>query len=888
MKKQSKPSFHGFTKAKLATGVAVASLLLSTSAAAQNDADEIVEETEVTVTGSRITRSSNLDTTVPVSSISIEQIKDYGRYSVADTLRNSTANSFGSFVPSSGSTAQSQATVNLLGVGSARSLVLLDGKRLPGSPSLGGTSINVNQIPLAMVKNIDILKGGASAVYGSDAIAGVVNIQLRDQFEGFQISVNDQIADDDGGETTDYSLLAGWNTDRGNVVFAYEHQEQTPIFDRDRPYTAPSVLDTDEDGVFDTNIGVSTFGAAIQNPDTNLWEPSPECDRLTAEVPGFVGVVETSPTSENRYCGFAYAGVSANQASTNRDSIFINADYELDDNHELFLRGLVAHNQSFGRYAPPAAFWPGAGVPANSANNPYDVEVPGRFRWYQIGNRDAVVDDYSFDYLGGIRGDFGDFGVFKDVSYEAYYHHNTTDNKSVGKFYLSGSGVAFNLQNDIDFGSAEGVNNLRATTLQEDRNRFDQYFAGVNFLAGSLPGGDIAHFFGGEGINVDYSSVVDAQSEAGRIGGSAGNSSGAERDIFAFFYENELPITEQLTGEFAIRYDKYDDFGSEISPKFALRYAITDELQARASYGAGFRAPSLEELSQADSFAADFATDWVGCELLGVDPVDCTEEQYNTTRQANRDLEPETSDFFNIGLAYETDNVQVAFDFFDLQIDNAIRFVPIQDLILAELIGAENPDPDFLVIERSETDPENPEFRTGSVNGPGLDIQGLTLDSAYQLDTNFGLFDFRFNSTYFLSYEEDNFVGGPLQDKSGFELQPEYRAQFTTVYSMGDHGLAWNIDFVPSTSGFELPEFNDVGQPTGFVSENESNSSFTVHNVTYTYNHERWGEYRLGVRNLFDKDPILNQQGEYANGYDELYSNGHIGRLFLLGATWNL
>lgn len=868
-----------FMKSKLAKSVSLAvafgaASVSSIATAQEAGADEEIEK--VAVTGSRIKRA-DIESASPVSVITAQELIDVGRFSVADALRSSPANSFGSFVPASGSSAQSQATVDLLGLGASRTLVLLDGKRLPGSPSLGGTSVNINQIPMAIVERIEILQDGASAVYGSDAISGVVNIILKDEFEGLEIQANYQDPDDPGGEAEDFSFVTGISSDKGNITFAYEHQEQTPVFDRDRPYTAPSQADTDGDGIPDQNTGISTFGAAIVNPNTGLWEPSPQCDTLTSTVPGFVGTIETSPASENRYCGFAYAGVSANQASTNRDSIFVNAKYEVAEDMEFFARAMFTHNKSFGRYAPPAAPWLG-GVPANSAHNPYDEATAGRFRWHEIGNRDNNVDDYSQDYIAGLRGTIGDA-----VDYEVYYHHNTTDNKSVGEFYLSFSGLFYNIYAGNDLGLA--VNNMKATTLTQDFNRFDQWYGGFSFEAGELSGGAMGHYIGAESFEIVYKSIVDAQSEAGLVGGSSGNSSGRERDIWAIFYEGAYPVTDELELSLAIRYDDYSDFGTNTSTKFAATYRPTDELMIRASYGEGFRAPTLQSLSQADSFAADFATDWVNCANQGVAAADCTEEQYNTTRQANPNLGAETSTFINVGVVWEAnDNFNMTADIFDVEIEDAIRFVPIQDLILAEFLNTPLPDANLTTIDRVTNGPELPEFRTSTINGPGLEVQGININLDFNFETGFGDFNIGSQTNYFFSWEQDNFAGGPLQDKAGWELQPEYRTQLTTTWSMGDHALAWNVDYIPSTSGFETPD--PANLTSGLLITNGSNDSFVTHNLTYTYHAGKWGSYRLGVRNLTDEDPILNSTGEYADLYDTLYSSGHVGRLFTVGGTW--
>ncbi|MDO6695745.1 TonB-dependent receptor plug domain-containing protein, partial [Aliiglaciecola sp. 3_MG-2023] len=163
----------------LAVGAASTAVLAPATAVAQDSAG--VEK--ISVTGSRIQRS-DLEGASPVISISAADIKLEGDFSVADALRSSSLNSFGSFSERSGSSAQSQATIDLRGAGSQRTLVLLNGRRFPGSPTLGGASANLNAIPFAAVERIDIMTEGGSSVYGSDAMAGVVNVILKDNYEG--------------------------------------------------------------------------------------------------------------------------------------------------------------------------------------------------------------------------------------------------------------------------------------------------------------------------------------------------------------------------------------------------------------------------------------------------------------------------------------------------------------------------------------------------------------------------------------------------------------------------------------------------------------------------------------------------------------------------------
>ncbi len=174
-----------------ALGVFSAGSMLANSVYAANDADQADDEAlleEVVVTGSRIARTMDTNSQ-EIITFTAEDMQLAGDISVTDALRSSTMNSLGSFRESSGSSAQSNATLNLRGVGSSRTLVLLNGRRSVGSPSLGGGgTFNLNMIPFAAVDRIEVIADGASAVYGSDAIAGVVNVILQKNYDGLSIA----------------------------------------------------------------------------------------------------------------------------------------------------------------------------------------------------------------------------------------------------------------------------------------------------------------------------------------------------------------------------------------------------------------------------------------------------------------------------------------------------------------------------------------------------------------------------------------------------------------------------------------------------------------------------------------------------------------------------
>src|SRR5688572_6374642 len=197
------------------------------------DESEVTELDRIEVTGSRLKRAE-IEGAVPVIVIDRAQIDASGDVSVADVLRDSTFASFGNFKPQSGSSAQSLATVDLRGLGSGRTLVLIDGRRAPTNPMSASSGSDLNAIPLAAVERIEILSDGASAVYGSDAIGGVVNVILRKDFNGAELRYGKGVTEVNGGDLEDASVVFGSSSDRGRLIGGASKSSRGMVFTRDQ------------------------------------------------------------------------------------------------------------------------------------------------------------------------------------------------------------------------------------------------------------------------------------------------------------------------------------------------------------------------------------------------------------------------------------------------------------------------------------------------------------------------------------------------------------------------------------------------------------------------------------------------------------------------------
>ena len=322
------------------------SSLFSTNILAQDDADENVEE--VIVTGSRIA-TVDLDGINPVQIITSEDIKDSGVLVVADAIRNSMANTFGSEPEGFGGSVDT--SVSLRGLGAQRTLVLVDGKRLAGSPAQAGAVPNLNIIPTAAVERVEILTDGASSVYGGSAAGGVVNVILKDDFEGVNIRGGMTENHLPGGEENNFSIVLGSSGAKSNVVMTYEHQERDAKYWADRPYTGST--DTNTDGDYDLNnvFNVSQGSRTFVVDGSSQYLPLATCTGNDLMYKGGK-LYYDSAYAGDASCLFDYSAVGTDDSSRKSDVINTIYKYQFNDRTNLEMRATYSRVEGLSRFAP--------------------------------------------------------------------------------------------------------------------------------------------------------------------------------------------------------------------------------------------------------------------------------------------------------------------------------------------------------------------------------------------------------------------------------------------------------------------------------------------------------------------------------------------------------
>ena len=831
------------------------------------ETDEPIEE--IITTGTRIVRTDMFDTAGHVVNVDEKQIDALAVLNISDVLRSSPLNAFGSFNERSGSSAQSNATLDLRGLGSQRTLVMVDGMRLPGSPNLGADSVNINMLPMTAVQRIDILADGASAVYGSDAVAGVVNVVLHKGHKGVEVSMRYGARSEDDGGDESIGILAGFGNDRGNVTFALEYSHRDPIFDTDRSYTSPWIVDTDGDGeihLYTDTDGISYFGRTweIYDPNTGYYELAAAADCPTTD--GFVGVIGAGAFGlpADTLCAYAYAEISANRAELEKINSYVYANYDLSSNVELYARGLFSKNESFGRYAPPAASWPYP--PASHPHNPFDIEqmiadglitdeaeLRGYYRWTTLGPRDSDVEDTQWDGVVGLKG-----GVSENVSFDVYAQLGEYNSKDKSKGFLSYTGLDYVMNNGIDPLSPEGAAAMLGKPGQDNFTKQNRLYAHLQFGAGDLFGvGEGIGLIGAEYTDIDFSNQYDAESEAGLIGGSAGNSSAGKRDFWSVFFEYLLPVTENSELNFAGRFDDYSDFGSAFSPSISYNINVTDSLALRARWGEGFKAPALDLMYGSEFFSAGTA----------YDPLTDSRRQFSTIYNVNPDLDAETSTSYSLGLNWEyIEGHSIDLAYYAVEIEDVISWPSAQSLLYADAFGVQF-DPDGARVERQGINVR--EIYTFASNGDKMEVTGIDLQTYSLFDTGWGVFGVNAFVSHQLEYKENAFFKGGFQDTAGFNGKPPTRAQASVLWSMGNHGVDWIIDYIGPHS-----EEDNVDLATGALTTSSKDlDSWTTMNLAYRYDGGRLGNIKIGANNVTNEDPELDIEGKYARGHFNLYDS---------------
>src|SRR6266700_8214749 len=712
------------TKLAVALGYAMGGMvaLLGVGTAAAQDQPAPQSKTKVEVTGSNIPRI-NAETALPVQVITRDDIKKTGVTTVEEllsTIAVSVQGNTNTGSPSgSGATTSGVAGASLRGLGSQRTLVLINGRRIPGGGTItDSTTVDINLIPLDAVERVEVLKDGASAIYGSDAIGGVLNFILRRVNKGGEVGYA-YGAPATGARSQTVTGTAGFGdlaTDRWNVMVTGKYEKDEALFGRQRGFANKGIFpfannDTTSGNTFPANFIAldGSFGTRNPNAPNNCapsvsdpaffpttrcrFDPSPYVSLLPQLELGSVyatGTFRITPDVE-AYAELAYARRRSNFVI---QPVPISDQFALPPSHPLFnvspYNGdpnpdLLPHGADTIILSPSSPYYPTTYVQGITGGPTPDLVL--RYRSFGTGLRDLT------DISEQPRGVIGIKGSFMDWDFDAGFLSTETKlTERVNNGYPSLSAILPLLNsgqvNPFGPNTPEVQAELDATrflgTAFTTKTSINSFSAKASREIWQLPAGPLAVALGGEFREEKFTVDPDPTIQTGDISGYSGNFLPVDRKrhVTAFFGALNIPLVKTLEGNVAVRYDDYQGTGSKVTPKFSLRWQPTPQVLVRAAYGKGFRAPSLTELfsPQTTGVSLPGLNDPLRCNrtdangVVNTDSRDCG-TQFPIVLGGNPSLKSEESKNYTIGVVLEpVKNVSLALDAFQIKLTNPIIF----------------------------------------------------------------------------------------------------------------------------------------------------------------------------------------------------------------------
>jgi len=870
--------------------------LIAGNALAQDNSNTENKDSEtktldkIEVTGSRIKRAE-VEGALPVTVITRKDIEVSGKTTVADLLQDSTFNSFGSNRPASGSSAQSMSAISLRGLSSGRTLVLIDGRRAPLSPQFSEGGSDLNSIPLAAVERVEILSDGASAIYGADAIGGVVNVITRKDFNGVEVTAGMGVGNW-GGDTEEGSVLMGASSDRGRLLGGVSYNTRQITWTRDDPWMkgllGPSTNSNNYYTVVTNPVtGETTYGkrlGPVEGPDA--------CSQ-----PGFYMTGST--------CRYDYNLVKADTAQIKQKGLFLKGDYQISDNWSVYLNSNFTQVKGFGRFAPALADH-GILIHAGSPNSPDptsispvtglpygNVDVVLKHRFASLGPRDNYDTTTTADANLGFNWQINDkmsldFGIRRAQSLYSNFGYNYVNVPIAEQMINSGE---YDIHNP-NGNSIDVLNKMRATISRDSHFNEDELYALANFSLFDLAGGSSQLAVGVEHHKQDFADIYDQQSAAGNIGGSSGNSSFGSRNFNSAYAEWLLPFTNWFEADLAIRHDRFSDFGNSTVPKISVRFHPLDNLTLRASYGEGFRAPPLVILNQVPAFSADSVVDGPTAISQGQSPGSTI--QIDGLRVATADLKPEKSKQWSAGVVYDpADWVSLKLDYYNIKITDQQKFFSAQTVINRTNNGQFLPANLYVIRGPAQpVGPGNPlglgaivQVAAGWGNEGFVHTDGLDFNATTKFDLgSYGSLKNNLQVSWINKFETG---GGDsvTTDFIGTTDTPKWRASLMNQWEKGDFSLVWTLNAFQQTPsythdylasiGYTCQSFVDYGYITSESCKNDS--YYLTHDVSASVKTPWGGKVTIGAINLTNKIPRIDGLGftpPYYNG--ALYSG--VGR----------
>ena len=891
---------------------AAASSTMAQVAPASSQNDDSLQE--VVVTGTMIKRT-DAETAEAITILKADDIKQQGITSTEQLVQQIMSNQSSS----SYNTASTVSTwtgggsfASLRGLGSSRTLVLLDGQRLADNVVLGA-GVDLDTIPASAIDHVEVLREGASALYGSDAIAGVINIVTKKNYDQGEITLNLDHPQHDGGGNGDVDFTFGKGnlaSDGYNFMITASYKKQQELVATQRSFSATGYDATR--GLNNTNGYEGPFPGAFEDNNGGWYQ--------TGSPTACTG--NPYPLTSSGYCGYGYSS-----------AVDLIPQSQMFSGLASFTKALAGNNTLSIQY-----YWGRSDVTAWGGPMEYTGYVTTSSPYYpSASNATYILGTGGSGGTADISGDV--WAGFTDPNNNRF--NSTTNTEQRALITFSGENGGWNYEVNLDYSQNNNVQNVTGypnlDVIEPDYvfsdliNPFGaQSAAGQALIDSAYENGELAQGllkfesfnghaghalgdlfhagrplqvafgFDAHGEQISYHTTQLAEDLQTATYFPPTQVSGSQNDM-AGYVELNVPVTQSLEFTLSDREDHYSDFGGTNNYKLSFRWQPFDMLTFRGAASTGFRAPSLVDLFSPQTFgatsgymtgpAADCAATTGAfangnCSLQGV-----------AVSGGNPDLKPEKSENFDFGFVIEPfKNLGITVDYYRINLKNAIGTVPAATIYANPTAFAD----DYVLNSAGTLTAANSasqactsgETTSGSVlllpascgyikeleqNSGGIFTDGFDLSARYQLRTYLGNFSAGYESTFVTQYREQSYSGGAWVNRvgwydDGYEPILRYQHTLNLDWTYGKVGAGLSNTF----QSRYIDEWTWAdGNYHNVAAYSLVNGYVTVHPVdelTVTF----------GIRNIFDRNPSFsNQTGDWQSGYNSALADP-LGRNFYL------
>ena len=873
------------------------SVLCTQAAWAQSESAAPLQRVEVT--GSSIKRLSD-ENALPVQTISREEILKSGATTAAEIVKSISANtaplSDGASITDGTSGQRGFNGVNLRGLGVSSTLVLLNGRRLANFATPGDNAgVDLNNIPSGAIARVEVLKDGASALYGTDAIGGVINFITRKDYQGLDLSASLADTQKGGASKRTAALSAGYGdlNEQGFNVFgvidvqrlgALRSVQRDWIAERALATTLPALMSSN---TYPANVDISSSQRA-KLIAAGLLPVGSTASRVNPSAPGCnppATVYAPAGPGGKAGCSYDYMEDTEIYPESEKLGFLGRATVQLSADHQLYAELMRSRAQTVYSLSPnpirirnlPTSILPKAYADALGSGTFSGI----RWRMKEAGNRTNEVTSEAQRVVAGAT------GIVAGWEYDfalSRAENNATD-KYVNGYTLFNKidpGVRNGTINPFGSSSQAGLDYIQAAKVLDEARKSQGVTEGIDgkltTVIGRLAGGDVGLAIGGETRRETTNFAPSALLVSNNIAGdrdSTGSSpplkaTSESRTVIGVFAEVVAPLSSELELQFAIRTDDYSGVGNTTNPKIGAKWQPSKTALFRASAGTGFRAPSLHDLNGATSYgtASSFLTD-PQCVKEGLDSIDGCTDQWPVERRSNPKLKPEKSQQFSLGSLIEVNkNFTLGVDYWNISKTDVISTVGEQ--VIMDNYAKYNGN----LIER-DADGFITNIILQKQNQGSLKTSGLDFNFDWRGDSSSaGRFSASLNGTLIFNYDRQFGSDTPYLSNLGTFLNDQviqkWRHKLSLGWDMGPLGLTLSNTYL---SGYrdQNTTYDPVANRLLAARDVEP---YSLWDLTGSYALSKTLKLRGGVLNLLDTNPPFSNQAYYfLAGFDPTYSD---------------